>query len=233
MTGICQLVETESSMNVRPDVRARDAGHYIVREHFVATMSRAVRRLAAGQYLRAGTVLGSIAAPVPSVRARDGGNVGDGTLVMNTDAPLLPGAREGTYSLTYFAPAGQCGAFRVEDPNGYLVGHAVPGEPFATSLQFLITAGAAPFSPGDGFEIDVEDALGHVTQLRPRARDGRQIVAGILFYSTDAISAAQQCVITARTAVVSAAELVWPDGITEAEKASAIAQLAALDIAVQ
>lgn len=74
--------------------------------------------------------------------------------------------------------------------------------------------------------------LGRVTAskkyapLDPAANDGSQNAAAILFRDADATSADAEATGIVRLATVTAAELVWPAGITDAQKAAALASLA-------
>ncbi len=73
-------------------------------------------------------------------------------------------------------------------------------------------------------------ASGKFTNLTPAANDGSQNAAAILFDNARAAAADVKGVVVARMAEVKAAELVWPAGITDAQKAAALASLAAVNI---
>ena len=78
--------------------------------------------------------------------------------------------------------------------------------------------------------------LGRVTAsskfkpLAPGASDGTQIAAAVILQHADATSADKIVVNLKRRAQVVLQALVWPAGITEAQKSTAIAQLEALGI---
>jgi hypothetical protein len=84
-----------------------------------------------------------------------------------------------------------------------------------------------------GTVVGIITASGKVTQLAPSANDGSQNAAGVLVADVDASAADAPAVIIARHAVCSDKALVWPSGITSAQKTAAIAQLKQLGILVR
>jgi hypothetical protein len=62
---------------------------------------------------------------------------------------------------------------------------------------------------------------------------GSHIAAGIAYGDVDASAADNEGVITARGSEVNGAELIWPAGITDPAKATAIAALKAIGIIVR
>lgn len=73
-------------------------------------------------------------------------------------------------------------------------------------------------------------ASGKFKPLAPGASDGTQIAAAIILQASDATSADQTVVNLKRRAQVVLQELVWPVGITDPQKKTALDQLAALGI---
>jgi hypothetical protein len=73
-------------------------------------------------------------------------------------------------------------------------------------------------------------ASGKYKILAPAADDGSEVAAAILYGAVDASGGDAEGVAVLRLAEVNAAELVWPDGIEPAEKATALGELAALHI---
>ena len=69
-------------------------------------------------------------------------------------------------------------------------------------------------------------ASGEYVALNPAATDGSETAAAILLYATDASSAAAKATAITRLAEVAADLMVWPTGITQAQKDTAIGQLA-------
>lgn len=73
-------------------------------------------------------------------------------------------------------------------------------------------------------------ASGKFKPLAPGASDGTQIAAAVILQYADATTADQTVVNLKRRAQVVLQALVWPAGITDAQKSTAIAQLKALGI---
>jgi Mrp family chromosome partitioning ATPase len=84
-----------------------------------------------------------------------------------------------------------------------------------------------------GTVISKITASGKLTILAPAAADGSQNAAGVLLIDTDATSADVKTVFGARDGIVPDNKLIWPAGITNNQKATAIAQLATLGIIVR
>ena len=79
------------------------------------------------------------------------GAVGNGSIAMDADDPVLAGAILGIYKVKFIA----AGAFNVFDPTGTVVGTGTVGATYATLVQFEITAGTAAFAAGDEFDVTV------------------------------------------------------------------------------
>lgn len=73
-------------------------------------------------------------------------------------------------------------------------------------------------------------ASGKFKPLAPGASDGTQIAAAVILQYADAPAADHAVVNLKRRAQVVLQELVWPAGITDAQKKGALDQLAALGI---
>jgi hypothetical protein len=85
-----------------------------------------------------------------------------------------------------------------------------------------------------GAVVGVITASSKVKVVDPSATDGSQAAAGILIQAVDAnLADRDDGLIVARHAIVADHALVWPTGITVAEKKSASAQLKALGILVR
>lgn len=187
--------------------------------------------LAAGQNLKPGTVLGRITTAAASTAPKPGGNTGNGAMgAVALGAPAQPGV----YQLRITKAAANAGDFQVTDPQGDVVGLGSVGVPFAGGgLSFTLADGAADFIAGDGFDITVAAGSGKFTQLNPAAVDGSQNAAAILRDFVDATAGDVPCVVAARLLEAVDARLVWPAGITAAQKAAAKAQLLAAHIALR
>jgi hypothetical protein len=85
-----------------------------------------------------------------------------------------------------------------------------------------------------GTVLGIVTASGKYKQIDPSAEDGSQVAAGVLLQTCDATLADRDNgLVVARHAIVSDHALQWPEAITAAEKASAIAQLKALGVLVR
>lgn len=70
--------------------------------------------------------------------------------------------------------------------------------------------------------------------LDPDATDGSETAAGVLAVDTDAtLSNREDALLIARHAIVARSALIWPVGISAAQKAAADAQLASLGVLVR
>lgn len=182
--------------------------------------------IAAGT-LGPGTVLGQVTIGAVTVAA-DAGNTGTGTLTP-ADPPVGPAVKTGDYLLACdLAPTSGDVVFSVLDPSGGRLGDATVGSAYANDhLAFTIVQGtAADFVFGDNLTVSVAPGSGQYVQFDPDAADGSQIASAILFGDADAASAPVAAAVTARLTTVTKAELTWPAGITDGEKAAALASLA-------
>ena len=85
-----------------------------------------------------------------------------------------------------------------------------------------------------GTVVGVITASSKVKVVDPSATDGSEVAAGVLLQAVDAnLADRDDGLIVARHAIVADHALVWPTGITVAEKKSAVAQLKALGILVR
>ncbi len=85
-----------------------------------------------------------------------------------------------------------------------------------------------------GAVVGVITASSKVKVVDPSATDGSEVAAGVLIQAVDAnLADRDDGLIVARHAIVADHALVWPTGITVAEKKSASAQLKALGILVR
>lgn len=189
--------------------------------------SRETLTLKAGGATKLGTVLGMVFIAAAVSAAKAGGNTGNGTLVLDATTPVLAGAKPGVYAVRFTSAT----AFTVEDPDGFVLGNGANGTAFADDLKFVTTAGGTAFVAGDGFDITVSeaalDAEGRpkVVPLNLAAVDGSQYAVAVSLQER-AVSASDQPLLSVpRGAMVDPDELIWPDGITATQKATALRQL--------
>lgn len=201
------------------------------------TISREVVTIASGAgVLDVGTVLGKVTKGAASAEAK-AGNTGDGTFTIDATTPVLAGAKPGVYTLRCIATASDGGTFRLEDPDGIVLGDfALDGGSVtvAEHIKGVIADGAADFAVGDGFDITVALGSGKWKKHVNGAVDGTERAEAVLLQKVDATSADQTAVICKRLAEVNRLALIWDDSVdSEAKKDAAIAQLAESNIIVR
>lgn len=210
------------------------AGGFVVSEAN-GFRSREQGTIALSQTLVAGQVLGATAvvAGVTVAAAADASNTsGAGAITMDVAAPVAAGAKNGRYRAVCIEPAANLGTFAVFDPDGVEIGNVIVGATFNNQIKFVI-ADATDFVAGDAFSIlvGIEPNDKNYAALDVASVAGLQNAAAILFaaVTTDGTTK-QQATLVTRDAEVRASDLTWPGGITAAQKAAALAQLAALGI---
>lgn len=200
------------------------AGGYILRE-LDANWSRENGTLNSGQNLQAGTVLGRL---ITAAGAKVSGT-GDGTVGAVT---VGPDAQIGIYQLICIAEAGNAGTFRVLAPDGSNMPNLTVASAYSTSaISLTVADGANDWDIGDVIHVTVTG--GDYEALDPAATDGTQVAAAILYGPVNATDADTRCVVTARGTAVNGNELIWPTGISAADKAIATQQLARAGIVIR
>lgn len=180
--------------------------------------------------LKAGAVLGQRRTAGATSAAKAGGNTGTGTFVLDATTPVLAAAIAGTYRLRCITSVTNGGVFRLEDPNGIVLGDVTipPGAGGSVTvnehIKGALTDGGTDFAVGDGFDIAVAAGDGKYVELAPSASDGSQVAAAVLWAAKN-VSGDEVVTIIARDAELAASHLVWPSGITDNQKAAALAQL--------
>ena len=152
---------------------------------------RAKFMIATGQTLKAGSVLGAKDGTAGAAAgAAGGGNTGDGTISAIT---LSGKAKVGVYKATCIAAAADSGTFRVEDPDGFVLGDVDVGTQFSDDVVFTISDGAADFIVGDYFDITVTVASdkGHLVLSLAAAVDGSEVPMAILGEDLDTTGGAR------------------------------------------
>lgn len=130
-----------------------------------------------------GTVMGKITLGDASAAA-DGGNTGNGTFTLDATTPILNGAKVGAYTVTCVAAASNGGTFRVEDPDGTVLGDVAVGSTFADDIKFAIADGGTDFVVGDKFTVTIAAGSGKIVPSLAAATDGSQVPHGILANDT-------------------------------------------------
>ena len=190
-----------------------------------------------GQNLVAGAVVGAVPAGTSASAAKSGGNTGTGTFVLDATTPILPRAIEGVYTLRCITAATNGGVFRLEDPNGVVLGDfTITGGAGGTvtvseQIKGVITDAGTDFAAGDGFDITISALTEKVVEYNPAGTNGSQIVRGILYGAVNATSADTAGVVVSRgPAIVNANDITWKSGMTTAQKTTAKAALLAKGI---
>ncbi len=193
--------------------------------------------VASGQNLKGGAVVGSVPSGTSASATKSGGNTGTGTFVLDATTPILPRAKEGVYTLRCITAATNSGTFRLEDPEGFVLGDfTITGGAGGTvtvaeQIKGVITDAGTDFVVGDGFDITISALTEKLVEYNPTGADGSQIVRGILMKNTNATSGDTASTALRRgSAIVNANDLVWKTGISAAQKATATAALLRLSI---
>lgn len=152
--------------------------------------------LKSGAVYRAGSVLGIIALGAVSSAAKAGGNTGNGTLTVDPANPKRVGAKTGVYRVRCIAAAANNGTFRVEDPDGFVLGDIVMAGgagAFDDDIKFTLADGGTDFIVGDGFDVTVAAGSNLLTLASANAEDGSSDPVGILPEEIDATSENKNC----------------------------------------
>lgn len=164
--------------------------------------------------LKAGTVLGKIAASSASSAAKSGGNTGNGTMGVVT---VGAGAQPGVYKLRVTKAATNAGDFQVIDPQGDVIGVGTVAVAFNTGgLSFTLADGATDFVVGDGFDITVSGS-GKYVAYSNAATNGSDIASAILKDNAADLAVDQKVVVVVRHAEVQGSELTGLDDPAKAD----------------
>ncbi len=201
----------------------RYAAEFLVSEAS-GNRSRATGTLLAGAAYVAGSVLGQVTI-ASTATVTPGTNTGGGTLTMDATTPILPGAKVGSYVVTCIGAASNSGTFRVEDPDGNVLGDVAVGATFADDIKFVIADVGTDFIVGDKFTVAVATGSGKWRLYNPANTDGSQVPRAVLFDNVDATAADQRAALIRRDAEVNGHILTWFTGATDNQKAAGAALL--------
>ena len=207
------------------------AGDYLLSESNGAQSRESA--VITGADLVAGTVLGQLTKDEPVLAKVSG------TGVATFGTPTLTKLAEvGVYTIkcTAAVNGGTPAQFSVTSPSGYALPTLAAATAYA-SAHFTLTdagipAGTTAWAPNDVISLTVTGS-GSYIKHDPDAVNGAEIAVAVLYDNVDASQADADGVITARLAEVDDAALTWHTGITTAEKAAAVASLAARHIIVR
>jgi hypothetical protein len=183
----------------------------------------------ASQTLKSGHVVGrKRGAQTVAAAVAFAGNTGNGALGALTGDANAPA---GDYKVVIVEPGANVGTFLVFRPDGSLDGRGVVAVAYNGSINFTLADGATDFVSGDGFTVNVSYAAsGRYVEYDPAATNGAEVPAGILYEGvTTAVGETAQRAIVTRMAEILSARLTWKAGLDATQKATALAQLAALN----
>lgn len=153
--------------------------------------------LASGAAYAAASVLGVIAFGTVTSAAKAGGNTGNGTFTLDATTPAVARAKTGVYTLRCIAAAANGGTFRLEDPDGLVLGdYTIAGGAGGTvaineHIKGVLADAGTDYVVGDGFDITVPAAakvngLDKTRLSAAAAVDGSQDPSLVLAYDVDA-----------------------------------------------
>lgn len=184
--------------------------------------------------LAIGSVLGqSVAGAYAVADAVKASGTGDGTITQSGTASDRYGddVQAGTYVATC-KTGGATGTFELKAPDGSVVGTATVGTAFAsTHINFTINDGLTDWGVGAVINFVVTKlANGKYYLHDPAGTDGRQVASAVLLQAANAADADVESVALVRHAKVESSKLVFKAGMTDAQKSTALGQLAAVGI---
>ncbi len=205
------------------------AGESLIKE---ATFdrSRAAITVKAGASVGACSIIAAIlSGTATSAVKASGANTGNSTLVLDAAVPIVARAQEGIYTVRFTTTTN----LRLENPKGVLLGDFTIGGSTGNSvtineqIKAVVTQGATPFAAGDGFDITISAITAKCVPWNPAATDGAQDIYGIAYGAVDAPDFSDKPgVAWVADCEHNADIVVWPAGISAANKAIGIAQLA-------
>lgn len=157
----------------------------------IVTKDIVVAKVGAGAVIKRGTVLGKITLGAATSAAKQGGNTGTGTFVLDVTTPVLANATAGVYTLRNILAAANAGTFRLTDPKGVVLGDflitggAGGSVTVNDRIKGVITDGGTDFILGDGFDVTIAAGSGKYVPAVATALDGSQVPDGILVDQVD------------------------------------------------
>lgn len=209
----------------------RHPGEFVMTEAN-GNRSRESLVIAAEQAIVANSLLAAsaVAADVVATATADAGNTASSGAIAMEDPAVTAAVKDGRYIGVATA------ATKVEwsDPDGIKIGTSTHGSVFTKGgISLTITAGGTPNVAGDRFYVDVAADAEDFEYVAYDPSAGLPI-AGIAIYPA-ATGVGETAKVTAivRDAEANGHCIAWPTGITDAKKANAVQELAALGIIVR
>lgn len=203
-----------------------------LKEEWSQNFCRENRTVLAGSGSARTILTGTLVADVRTgVAAAVAGNTGNGAVTLGA---LGRRAELGVYTLVCITAATNAGTFEVLTPTGAQLGTNVVVAGGATNVNdhFTITLadGATDFIVGDSFTVTI--SAGKIVAYSDVATDTTRTPIGVML--SDVVAAdgvdSNGPVLLRGPAIISQAGLIFPSGISAANKAAAIAALAARNI---
>lgn len=181
----------------------------------------------ADRIIEIGTLLGLTTATAVT-EAAHAGNTGNGILTLANPA-ISDLAVPGVYQVIMLEAVADGGRFEVFNPDGVAIGSGVVGTAFTGIVKFTIADGAADFKANDSFAITVPNDATKLKEWDPTALDGSQVVNSIAIQKAVAADGVDNTVLVLARgpALIVTDAIEWPDGVTDQQKATALATLAA------
>lgn len=167
-----------------------------------------------GQVLLGNEVIAKAALVIPTTGTAGGANTGDGTCTSVSGGVKT---QLGTYLATCTVAETNGGTFRVEAPDGAVLGDAKISAGAGNHIDFTdpqinmtFTDAATDFVVGDSFTVAVTAGSGKMVELDYTAVDGTQTPVGFVIADYDASAADKKGVAIARDALIVESGLIWP-----------------------
>lgn len=209
----------------------RYSGEFLVSEA-PGIRSRRKGLLGLNQTITPAMVLGRVPNGGSLTPAAVAGNTGNGACTAD-GTPFTAGGRNGVYRATCIVTAANGGRFLVTRPDGSVVGLANVGTLFNNEVRFTIADGAVDFALGDAFTLTAAGIVDEFRALNLAGTAGEAVAAGIAFDAQTTTAATGTVVVVDTDCEVNGAELVWPGGITNAQRDNAIRELSLIGIRVR
>lgn len=213
LPGLSDLIHSEYDPTYTTDKRVGLGGVGTARTFaFAALVATA---LVGAATVEAGAVVGT-------------GNGAIGTVTADAGAPA------GVYQIVIIEPAADAGVFQVIRPDGVLDGTGNVGAAYNGTINFTLADGASNFVSGDRIPVTVSypGAVEKDVPWDPDATDGAQTPTGLNLAAAEAPVGVdvELTVLRRGPAVVRREVIAWPEGVTDAQKAAALAALEGLGI---
>lgn len=208
----------------------RHPGEFVMTEAN-GSRSRESLKIAAEQTIEANAILAkrAVIADVVATPSAADGNTGNATIAMDATATTNK-VKDGRYK----GIAVTATTVRWEDPDGKEVGTSTHGALFAKGgIRFTITAGGNANVAGDEFYVDVAADVEDFEHIAYDPDDGLPIAGIAIYPATTGAAETTRIAAIVRDAEANGHCIAWPAGITDAQKANAVQELADRGIIVR